>query len=69
MTILCLLRHTCPSLFLIQEYLVTSCYSEGLRRNQHLSYLLVPLSPREEGENTEPLISNIPLLGSLLQEF
>lgn len=35
----------------------------GLRRNQHLFYLLMPLSPREEGENTEPLISNICLLG------
>lgn len=36
----------------------------GLRRNQCLfPAFLMPLSLREEGENTEPLISNIPLPG------
>lgn len=31
----------------------------GLRKSQHLCYFLMPLSPGEEGENTEPLTSNI----------
>lgn len=65
-TVLCLSGHNLSSSGFnsrIFSYQLLQWRHTDLRRNQPLSCLLVSLSLMEEGENTEPLISNIPLLG------
>lgn len=72
MTILCLLRYTCPSLFLIQEYLVTSCYWEDMQVWGEISIFSTSWChcPRGRRERIQsPLFQISVSWGSLLQEF